>query len=108
MTHGRQTRDFIFIDDIVDAIIKLAITKEAIGQSFNICSGTETSIREFALAFNQSLKNPIDIQFSSIPTSANEISNNLGDNSKLKKVTGWEPSTTLKQGIQQLIEYHRL
>ena len=108
MTHGRQTRDFIFIDDIIEAILKLATAKEAVGQAFNICSGTETPIKDFALAFNRCLKNPIDIQFSGIPTPENEASRNLGDYSKLKKVTGWEPTTTLKQGIQEIIEHRNL
>ncbi|MFQ5716634.1 MAG: NAD-dependent epimerase/dehydratase family protein [Nitrospinales bacterium] len=108
MTSGEQTRDFIFIDDAIDAIIKLSFNREAIGQIYNVCSGTETRLRDFALNFNQFLKHPIEIHFSSLAVPANAILRNLGDRGKLKTLTGWEPAITLEQGMKRIIKRYRL
>jgi nucleoside-diphosphate-sugar epimerase len=103
MTHGRQTRDFIYIDDVIEAIVKLSTEKEAIGHTFNICTSKETAIRDFALAFNDFLKNPIKIEFAGKEIPKNEILRNLGNSTKIRRLLDWEPSYDLKQGIQAMI-----
>ncbi len=106
MTHGRQTRDFIYIDDVIEVIVKLSTKKDAVGEIFNICTGTETALRNFALEFNDQLKNPIEIEFSGKEVPKNEILRNLGDASKIKRLLDWAPSFNLKQGIKDMI--HKL
>lgn len=104
MTHGRQTRDFIYIDDVIEVIVKLSTKKDAIGEVFNVCTGSETTLKNFALEFNNQLKNPIEIEFSGKEVPKNEILRNLGDASKLKRLLNWVPSFNLKQGIRDIIQ----
>jgi UDP-glucose 4-epimerase len=103
MTHGLQTRDFIYIDDVIEVIVKLSTKKSATGETFNICTGTETSLKNFALEFNDQLKNPIEIELSGKEVPENEILRNLGDSSKVKRLLNWAPSFNLKQGIKDMI-----
>jgi len=104
MTHGLQTRDFIYIDDVIEVIVKLSTREDAVGETFNICTGTETTLRRFALDFNDQLKNPIEIEFSGKEVPKNEILRNLGDASKIESLLDWTPSFNLKQGIQTLVK----
>ncbi len=106
MTHGLQTRDFIYIDDVIEVIVKLSTKKDAVGEIFNICTGTETTLRNFALEFNNQLKKPIEIEFSGKEIPKNEILRNLGDASKIESLLDWIPSFNLKQGISDII--HKL
>ncbi len=106
MTHGRQTRDFIYIDDVIEVIVKLSTEKDAVGEVFNICTGAETTLRNFALEFNNQLKNPIEIEFSGKEVPKNEILRNLGDPAKVKRLLDWTPSFNLKQGISDMV--HKL
>ncbi len=108
MGHGRQTRDFIFIEDAIEAIIRLAQEKRAVGKSFNICSGQETSLREFADLFNRLLKNPIQLDVDSFAPKPFEIFRNWGDNTELKSITNWKPRYSLEQGIQKIINLNDL
>lgn len=59
MSKGEQTRDFIYVDDLVDGIIKAPITKQAIGEIINLGSGKEYKIREVAIKIIDLMENPI-------------------------------------------------
>jgi len=58
---GDETRDFTFVLDLVQGLIKAAFFKEAIGQAFNLASGKETKIKDMISMVNQSTGNTIPI-----------------------------------------------
>ena len=49
MTSGEQTRDFLYVEDLVDACIKAGLCKDAEGEIINIASGKETTIADSIL-----------------------------------------------------------
>jgi|SRR3990167_2218124 len=96
---GRQRRDFIYVDDIVDQMILMAHSKVH-GEAFNCGSGTNTSINELLQIICELMDKKIE------PTrtvSQFEPSQTLADIGKAKNLLGWEPKTELKEGLRQTI-----
>ncbi|AIQ65798.1 hypothetical protein PSTEL_24510 [Paenibacillus stellifer] len=93
------TRDFIYIDDFLKATY--LASKCAINEVINVASGTCSTIGEVIDVVQHRVDCKIDIVYK---TSANTVvKNNLIDNSKLKSITGFSPSITLEDGIQQIV-----
>ena len=95
----KPMRDFILIDDVVDAIVRL-IQKEVSGV-FNIGSGIETSVSQLTKTVLNVAKQK-DRKINSI-IKKSEYSYNVLDIDKIKKVTNWQPKFTLFQSVEKII-----
>lgn len=101
---GLQTRDFVSVHDVANAFI-LALEKEQANyQIFNIGSGKGTTILEVAQTLSKLLgkSNLIEVnkQFRK-----NDIRHCFADNTKAKKILGWEPKVSLEEGLKELIKW---
>lgn len=92
---GNQTRDFIHVNDLIDAIIKVT-EHSTINEIFNVASGVETSVNKIAEMIGG---NKI-----SIPKRPGEPERSLADISKIKKTIGWEPKISVNEGIEMLLK----
>ena len=92
---GNQTRDFIHVYDLVDAIIKTA-KKGKRGEIYNLGSGKETSVNFIA---DRVGKNKINV-----PKRPGEPDRSLADIKKIKKQMNWKPKITINKGIQMLLK----
>ncbi len=101
---GKQSRDFVYITDMVDALLRAAITPEAAGQVFNIGTGTTTSVAEVAkmLIELMELKNT-EISFKGGQAWAGDMDITLADNRKAMKILQWTPQVTFREGLKKLI-----
>ncbi len=106
---GNQTRSFTYIDDVVEAFELLINNLDCLNQIFNIGNPKETSIKELAGIINtigKSSKKPKFIQHSQyFGKSYEDINRRIPDISKIKKFSGWEPKTSLEEGLTKMIEY---
>ena len=102
MTKGEQTRDFLYLDDVVQAMIISA--KRVTNSTYNVCSGKAISLRDLVLETKNKLGSKSEIRFGALPYRENEVWEMLGDNTKIKKELGFEVKFDLKQGIERLIE----
>jgi dTDP-L-rhamnose 4-epimerase len=101
---GLQTRDFIWVGDIVKACI-LSMEKESANyEIFNVGSGKPISIVEIAnlliKLLGKDLKPEITYKFRK-----GDVRHCYADISKIKEKTGFEPETTLEEGLKKLIEW---
>jgi UDP-glucose 4-epimerase len=101
---GNQTRDFVHVDDIVQANINSAQVK-GINGAFNIASGTSISINELVEIISYNSKNEIKIEYQN-PRSG-DVLNSLADISFAKKHLNYTPRIELKNGIHEYIEWAR-
>ena len=90
--NGNQTRDFIYIDDTIDALIKLAKSRIDFG-IFNLGSGKKTSINK--------LVNIIGKKKYKLPAKSHEIKDSVASINKIKKAVKWHPKTDIYQGIKK-------
>jgi UDP-glucose 4-epimerase len=102
MTEGEQKRDFLYLDDIVQALI-LAAEKPAQNEIFNVCSAKAVSLKELILEVKNSLNSQSEILFGTLPYRENEVWNMLGDNTKIINKLGFKPIFNLKAGIKEII-----
>ena len=94
--NGKQTRDFIHVDDLASAFIKIIKSKK-VNKIYNLGSGKRTSINAIAKIFNGKKK--------FIPPRPGEPKHSLANISKLKKDINWKPKTSIKTGIKKLLSH---
>jgi nucleoside-diphosphate-sugar epimerase len=105
---GRQTRDILYVDDVVDALLRVASLPELTGQVFNIGSPFIHSVAEVAeLAVELAGSG----SFRLIPFPEEKKRIDVGsvacDYSAATRATGWVPQTSLREGLAQTIAYFR-
>lgn len=107
MTSGEQTRDFVFIDDVVEAFLLAASMPEAIGEIFNIGTGKEHRIKDVAEMILDMTGRPIKLLVGSLKKRPGESNHFFCDNRKAEALLGWSPKTGLKEGLSKTIEWYK-
>lgn len=106
LTHGHQRRDFVYIDDVVDAYIKVidySLKNQFLFKTFDVGTGVVTEIREFVETVKSISNSKTQLNFGKIPYRSDEIMESKADNVDLKNL-GWEARYTLDEGIKRIIE----
>lgn len=110
LTAGEQRRDFIYIDDVVDAFLRIfefALSRDAGFHHFEIGSSQTVSIREFVLLAQRLAGNSkTDLRFGALPYRDNEVMESHVDTSALEAL-GWRPHVTLEEGLRRTMEIER-
>lgn len=105
MTKGEQFRDFLYVEDILQGLILAGIHPNAIGETFNVCSGEGTSLKQLAEEIaTQSVGSTGEIKLGAIPYRDNEIWEMIGCNQKIKDLLGFAPAYSITEGITQCIK----
>lgn len=99
---GSQTRDLLFVEDFADFIYRASEVDEAIGQVINAGSGKDISINDLAMMICGD-EDMIEHVPHHHPQS--EIQKLVCDYSKAKKILGWEPETSHKDGVSKTLEW---
>lgn len=104
---GMQTRDFIYIDDLINAII-IAVEKHNIGgEIFQIASNQETTITEMTNKLTNELKKQgvKNINIKNISIRTGDMKKNFSDTSKAKERLGWNAQINLTEGLSKTVGY---
>jgi UDP-glucose 4-epimerase len=102
---GKSTRDYTFVDDVVDAVLQ-SIEHPALNTELNISTGRETSVLELSEIVCKTLGRPHNVTF--IPNRIiDTIQRRCVDGSKAKQLLGWTPKVTLEQGILKAAEWYK-
>lgn len=105
---GSILRDFCYVDDTVEAIIKSAITPAAYGEIFNVGSDIPVSFLELTKTICEVSKTgKWEYAEFSAERKAQEPGDFYSDISKINRIVGWKPTTTLEAGLAKTIEYYR-
>jgi len=107
LTSGRQTRDFVYVSDVVEAFLRAASMPDIGGQTFNICSGIETSVGDVVRTILRLLGSSAVPVFGAHPDRRPEIWRLFGDPDNARARLGWTPSTPLERGLELTIAARR-
>jgi len=99
---GRQTRDFIFVDDVVRANLLAAEAKDATGRAFNICSGAETSLIDLLGALYPLFPSAPKAEFAE--PRLGDVPRSLGDPSAAATALGFRAQVTFQEGLRRCVE----
>jgi UDP-glucose 4-epimerase len=105
---GRILRDFVYVDDCVDAILAAASCDGAVGEIFNVGWDRPTSFLDLARTLER-LCPGCTWHFApfSPERAAQEPGDFYSDITKIRRVVGWEPRTDLENGLRQTLDYYR-
>ncbi|WP_313307476.1 NAD-dependent epimerase/dehydratase family protein [Stutzerimonas balearica] len=102
---GLQTRDFIFIDDLVEAI-RLGLEKDVAGETFQVACGMERTVGEVAELISTALaQKGIEMCIEHEAARLGDVLRNYSDTRKAQRMLGWMPSTVLEEGIARTVDY---
>ena len=104
----KSVRDFVFVTDTVQAMIKLSDSKFKKGEVFNICSGRKIRIYELAKKISKILRKELYIKIDKqrIRPKNSEVNKLIGCNKKIKKLIKWTIKVNFDQGLKKTCEWY--
>ena len=98
---GEQTRDYIYVKDVVSALIKASMIEE--NQFLNIGTGIETSVNDLANSMKIQFKSELNPIYK--PAREGELNRSVLNNTKAKKELNWKPEYSLDDGMKQVFKW---
>jgi UDP-glucose 4-epimerase len=103
--NGKQTRDFVYVEDAARAVIAFAENPACRNQCINFCRGVEISIRQIAELICKSFRLDSKEYIQEQQSRPGDVLRHLGDNSKFKKLVGFVPEVDIEEGIHRTIDW---
>jgi len=103
---GEETRDFTYVGDLVDGLLRAGYYQDAVGQEFNLASGAETRIADLAQWVNEAVGNPAGIHLVS-RRKWDTKSRLLASIERARGLIGYEPKTRFREGLEETIRWFR-
>jgi len=107
MTEGNQLRDFIYIDDLIGALIKVLNCSGLKGNILNIASGNSVMIKDIALKISEITDCRANLKIGDVPYRSSEIMDYSVDISKASTLLNWHPRTKLIVGLEKTIAFYK-
>ena len=101
---GLESRDFVYIDDVVEATFLASTTPAAAGEIFNVGSGIATTVLDVVDALQKAYGVEVPVTISG-QYRLGDIRHNIADTSKLRNILGFTPSVSFKDGVQEFAEW---
>lgn len=104
--NGTETRDFIFVDDLVDGLVRCANIPAAHGESFNLGTGKQTTVRDLASMIIRLADSKSAIEYRP-RRSWDHSMRRQADISKSRSLLGFSPSVSVEQGLARTVAWFR-
>ena len=98
---GSQTRDFIFVDDVVRANLAASSAPNAAGMSFNIATGTRHSLLDLLAELGAILGVSVNPRFN--PPLMGDIPHSYADIGLARRILGFEPTVSFREGLERTV-----
>jgi UDP-glucose 4-epimerase len=102
---GEQTRDFVYVQDVVEANMLALNTKGAVGETFNIGGGTSTSINQIVELLKE-ITNKENLHTLFSDPRPGDVRHGYADINKAKKLLGYNPRFSIKEGLAELVNWY--
>lgn len=105
LTGGRQARDFVYVDDVADALVRALTAPGLDGESINVGTGVETTVRHLAqLAADVAGADRTLLGFGRLPYRPGERFAWRASTAKARELLGWQATTPLTAGLEHTID----
>jgi UDP-glucose 4-epimerase len=101
---GLQTRDFTYVEDVVEAFVLASRSDVPIGEVFNIAAGAETSLLDLIDILRGLFRSELAARFE--PARAGEVRRSCSDTGKAQRMLGWSPRWGLANALQECIAHY--
>lgn len=104
---GQQLRDFVYVDDVSEAMLSAAAMESGFGQAFNVSCAQAVSLRDFVTVLQRLL--PFDVEVVPFPADRKviDVGDYVGCSQKFQQMTGWKPKVSLAEGLAATVEWHQ-
>lgn len=103
---GEETRDFTFVGDIVDGLLRAGVKEEAIGEEFNLASGRETRIKDLAEMINNATGNDAGIKWAEV-RKWDTKKRLRASVDKARNLIGYNPDMDFNEGLAMTVQWFR-
>ena len=102
---GGNTRDYVVVDDVVDAFVRAAEVPAAAGLRFNVGTGVETTDRGLHTLVAEAAGAADDPEYA--PARLGDVARSALDAERAAEVLGWTPRVTIREGVARTVDYFR-
>lgn len=104
LSAGTQARDFAYVEDVAEGLLRLAVSDVGAGEIVNLATGVMHPVRAFVEAASDVLRIPRDrLDFGAVPTMAEEMSQTGVSIDLLRRLTGWSPDDDIAGSVARTI-----
>jgi UDP-glucose 4-epimerase len=102
---GEQTRDFTYVANVVDGVLRAAEAPKAAGEMMNMATGGRISLNELLRTMNRLLGTNIEAIYQE--TRAGDVKDSQADIAKAETLLGYKPTVSLEEGLRRTLEWCR-
>jgi nucleoside-diphosphate-sugar epimerase len=102
---GEQTRDFTYIANVVDGVLRAVKALGASGQVVNVATGSSISLNQLFASMREILGSSLDVAYA--PVRSGDVKDSLADITRARNLLGYEPSVSFEAGLKKTIEWYR-
>jgi nucleoside-diphosphate-sugar epimerase len=102
---GEQTRDFTYVANVVDGVLKAVNADGASGKVVNVATGTRISLNKLFETMRDAVGSRLEVKYG--PTRHGDVKDSLADITRARTLLGYEPSVSLEEGLKKTIEWYR-
>jgi UDP-glucose 4-epimerase len=106
-TQGKQTREFNYVENIIEGMIKIVENNFSSWVTMNIGSGHEISIRDLVKLIHRLSESKSELLIGSLPDRPTEIWRMSANTDKAKELIEWAPKINFEEGLESTIEWYR-
>ncbi len=106
LTSGRQMRDFTYVEEVAEGLLRIGLAQCAPGTVLNLASGRLVSVREFArIAADLLAMSSEQLEFGALPTRTEEMAHEPVSNARLRRLLGWVPTLDVQAGVGRTLDF---
>jgi len=102
---GRHTRDFTYVANVVDGVLRASQAAGVAGEVINVATGTRVSLNELFKTIRTLLNANVEPKYA--PPRAGDVRDSQADISKARRLLGYAPTVTFEQGLKNTVEWYR-
>ena len=102
---GGQTRDFTYVGNVVDGVLRAAETPAASGEVFNVATSTRVSLNELLDTLRKIIGSDVQPIYKDVR--AGDVRHSQADINKAKQVLGYQPKVGLEEGLRETVAWYR-
>jgi nucleoside-diphosphate-sugar epimerase len=110
VTKGEQKRDFIYVNDVIDAYLKVLDNLGNLNNNFTefeIGTGNSVTLRDFVNKIEEEINKKANIKWGAIPYRKNEIFDSKANIEKAKNILGWYPKYDVSSGLKRTVNWYK-
>ena len=102
---GEQTRDFTYVANVVDGVLRAVKAPEASGKVVNVATGSRISLNKLFETMRDAVGSRLEVKYG--PVRHGDVKDSLADITRARTLLGYEPSVSLEAGLKKTLEWYR-